>query len=70
MKTSRRLTDRQIAVLAAVERSGQSTLDEIADQFPDLDRSGVLRVLAALVERGRVSVTRGAGADRQLFTSR
>jgi predicted ArsR family transcriptional regulator len=70
MKTSRRLTDRQIAVLAVVERSGRSTLDEIADQFPELDRSGVLRVLAALVERDLVSVARAAGADGQLFTLR
>lgn len=53
-RVGRRLTDRQVAVLAAVERLGRPTLPEIAAEFPDLERSTVLRVLIALIDRDLV----------------
>ena len=50
----RRLTDRQIAVLAAVERLGRPTLPDLRFEFPELYPSTVLRCLRALEARGLV----------------
>ena len=51
MQTKRKLTDRQVAVLAAVERLGDATLPEITAEFRGLSASRVLRVLEALILR-------------------
>jgi DNA-binding IclR family transcriptional regulator len=51
LQTKRKMTDRQVAVLAAVERLGEPTLPELAGQFPDLAPSTVLRVVEALLMR-------------------
>jgi hypothetical protein len=53
----RRLTDRQVAVLAAVERLGQPTLPDLRHEFPHLAPSTVLRTLDALERKGRVLST-------------
>ena len=50
----RRLTDRQVAVLAALERLGDSTLPELREEFPELAPSELRRVLTALERRGLV----------------
>lgn len=50
----RRLTDRQVAVLAAVERLGRPTLPDLRYEFPHLTPSAVLRVLDALEAKGYV----------------
>jgi DNA-binding IclR family transcriptional regulator len=52
LRARRKLTDRQVAVLAAVERLGEPTLPEIAAGFDSLSPSAVLRVLEALAMRG------------------
>lgn len=54
---ARRLTDRQLAVLAAVERIGSPTIPELASQFADLPPSAVWSVVAALEKYGRVAGT-------------
>jgi hypothetical protein len=41
----KRLTDRQVAVLAAVERLGRATLPDLRYEFPDLAPSTVLDAL-------------------------
>jgi hypothetical protein len=51
---ARRLTPRQTAVLAAVERHGAATVPDLRDDFPGLAPSTVARVLGVLVERGLV----------------
>jgi len=50
----KRLTDRQIAVLAAVERLGHPTLPELANEFPQLAPSAILSTLDALEDKGRL----------------
>ena len=50
-----RLTDRQVAVLAAVERLGRPTLPELASEFPHLAPSAILKTLDALEVKGRVA---------------
>ena len=51
----RRLTNTQVAVLAAVERLGWPTLAELRHDLPALRSSEITRVVAALVIRGLVS---------------
>ncbi len=51
----RKLTDRQIAVLAAIERLGRPTLAELRHDLPALAPGEIARVLAALVIRGLVA---------------
>lgn len=51
----RRLTDRQVAVLAAVERVGRPTLPDLRYEFPHLAPSAVLRTLRELEKRGFVT---------------
>ena len=51
----RKLTDRQIAVLAAIERLGRPTLPELRHDLPALTQSEITRVVAALVIRGLVA---------------
>jgi Fe2+ or Zn2+ uptake regulation protein len=50
----RRLTDRQIAVLAAVERLGAPTLPDLHFEFPHIAPSAVFRALDALETKGLV----------------
>jgi DNA-binding IclR family transcriptional regulator len=52
-----RLTDRQIAVLAAIERLGNPTLPELRGQFTSLAASEIYRVIEALERRGLVAKT-------------
>jgi DNA-binding IclR family transcriptional regulator len=54
---ARRLTDRQVAVLAAVERLGHPTIPELHTQFPALAPSEIHRVLKSLINRGRVEMS-------------
>lgn len=51
----RKLTIRQSAVLAAVERRRTCTLLDLWDDFPDLPPSAALRVINALELRGLVT---------------
>jgi hypothetical protein len=50
----RRLTQRQAAVLAAVERLGRPNMLDLHDEFPDLAPSAVHTVLEALRTRGLI----------------
>lgn len=51
----RKLTDRQLAVLAALERVGRGvTVPELHASFPHLAPSSLVRVLDSLVRRGLV----------------
>lgn len=50
----KRLTDRQVAVLAAVERIGRPTLPDLRFEFPHLAPSTVFRTLEALERKGLV----------------
>lgn len=51
----RRLTVQQAQVLAALERTGKTTLLELRDgQLPWLSRSELWRVVQALIQRGLV----------------
>lgn len=52
---TRRLTDRQTAVLAALERLGRATLLDLSGQFPELSSSALGSVLEALERRGLVA---------------
>jgi hypothetical protein len=54
----KRLTERQVAVLAAVERMGNPTIPELRRQFPSLTASAILSVIVALQQKGKV-VTQG-----------
>jgi DNA-binding IclR family transcriptional regulator len=49
-----RLTDRQVAVLAAVERLGRPTLPDLRYEFPHLAPSLVYRVLVSLEKKGLI----------------
>src|SRR5581483_8226604 len=51
----KRLTDRQVALLAAVERLGRPTLPDLRFEFPQLAPSTVLRTLNALEKKGLVT---------------
>jgi hypothetical protein len=55
--TTRRLTTRQVAVLAAVERCGRPTLPELGRDFPQLNPSEILRVLESLQGRELIAST-------------
>lgn len=50
-----KLTVRQSAVLAAIERRRTSTLLDLRDDFPELAPSEVARVIESLARRGLVS---------------
>jgi hypothetical protein len=55
---ARRLTDIQVAVLAAIERLGQPTLPELKrEAFPHLNASSIGRVAGALHAKGKVGIT-------------
>jgi len=62
----RRLTDRQAAVLAAVERIGRPVMADLWKAFPDLDPSAIKRVLDALGRKGLVD---HAGDETQAFVN-
>jgi hypothetical protein len=51
----RRLSDRQVAVLAAVERLGQPTLPDLRFEFPHVAPSAIYRTLQALEAKGFVA---------------
>jgi hypothetical protein len=51
---TRPLTQRQTAVLAAVERFGEPTLPDLREEFPDLAPSEIYRVLESLERRGKI----------------
>jgi DNA-binding MarR family transcriptional regulator len=51
----RRLTDRQVAVLAAIERIGGPTQEELRRDLAALSASEITRVINALVIRGLVA---------------
>jgi hypothetical protein len=51
------MTDRQIAVLAAVERLGEPTLPDLHREFPHLPPSMLARSLSALSGRGLVQMS-------------
>ena len=61
---SRRLTPRQTAVLAAVERRGRATLPDLREDFPQLAPSAVAKVLDALGQRDLV---RRSGDPHQIY---
>lgn len=61
-----KLTDRQTAVLAAVERLGQPVMADLWQEFPDLVPSAIKKVLDALEKKGLVG---HAGDDSQAFTN-
>jgi IclR helix-turn-helix domain len=51
----RKLTNRQAAVLAALERRTEPVdVYEIAGEFPGLQKSTIFRVLTSLIKRGLV----------------
>ena len=51
-----RLTDRQTAVLAALERTEPCTLPDLKDQLPAMTPSALLRVVYSLRDKGFVGV--------------
>jgi DNA-binding MarR family transcriptional regulator len=53
----RRLTDRQVAVLAAIERHGNPTMAELRGQLHALAAGAIARVVDALEQRGLVART-------------
>lgn len=54
----RRLTDRQVVVMAALERRGvPTTVPELHEDFPHMRPSEIVRVLDSLVLRGVVDWT-------------
>ena len=61
-----RLTDRQTAVLAAVERLGRPVMADLWEQFPELAPSAIKKVLDALEKKGLLS---HAGDDSQAFVN-
>ncbi len=61
-----KLTDRQTAVLAAVERLGRPVMADLWREFPDLAPSGIKKVLDALEKKGLVE---HAGDDSQAFVN-
>ncbi len=68
MADSRRpkLTDRQTAVLAAVERLGQPVMADLWNEFPDDAPSAIKKVLDALEKKGLVA---HAGDPGQAFVN-
>jgi hypothetical protein len=61
-----KLTDRQTAVLAAVERLGRPVMSDLWKEFPDLTPSAIKKVLDALGKRGRVE---HSGDESQVFVN-
>jgi len=61
-----KLTDRQAAVLAAVERLGRPVMADLWSQFPDLAPSVIKKVLDALGTKGLVD---HAGDHSQAFVN-
>lgn len=61
-----KLTDRQTAVLAAVERLGRPMMADLWQEFPDLAPSAIKKVLDALEKKGLVD---HAGDDSQAFVN-
>jgi hypothetical protein len=61
-----KLTDRQTAVLAAVERLGRPVMADLWQEFPKLAPSTIKRVLDALENKGRVD---HSGDDAQAFVN-
>lgn len=61
-----KLTDRQTAVLAAVERLGRPMMADLWQEFPDLAPSGIKKVLDALEKKGLVA---HAGDESQAFVN-
>ena len=51
----RRLTDRQVAVIAVAERLGSPTFPDLHFELPDLALSTVLRTLEALGAKGLIT---------------
>lgn len=64
MGRPRKLTDRQAAVLAAVERRGRPVMADLWQDFPDLQPSAIKRVLESLEKRGLIS---HAGDDSLVY---
>lgn len=60
----RKLTVRQAAVLAAIERHREATLFDLREDFPALMPSAVERVVRSLERRGLVQ---REGDDEQVF---
>jgi hypothetical protein len=60
----RRLTDRQAAVLAAVERLGRPAMGDLWNEFPDLQPSAIKKVLDSLSRKGLVD---SAGDPGQVY---
>lgn len=63
-RSGRRLTDKQIAVLAAVERLGNPTVPELAYELDAMTPSEIVRVLDALEAKERVTA---AGARHWIY---
>jgi hypothetical protein len=55
-KRNLRLTDRQLAVAASVERLGSANCFDLMREFPSLTQSVLMRVADRLVELGRLRV--------------
>jgi hypothetical protein len=61
---STKLTPRQAAVLAAVERLGRPVMADLWEQFPSLQPSAIRRVLGSLESKGLIA---HAGDDSQAY---
>ena len=61
-----KLTNRQTAVLAAVERLGRPVMADLWQEFPELAPSAIKKVLGALQQKGLVD---HAGDDSQAFVN-
>ena len=61
-----KLTDRQAAVLAAVERLGRPIMADLWEQFPDLAPSAIRRVLVSLERKGLIA---HAGDEAQAYVN-
>ncbi len=60
----KRLTDRQTAVLAALERLGRPTMLDLREEFPELAPSAVHAVIEALRKKGLADAS---GDERQRY---
>jgi hypothetical protein len=56
-RPTRRLTEKQVVVLSAVERLGRPTIPELAGELTEMLPSEIVRVLSALEAKERVAAS-------------